>query len=423
MSSKATSLPTDSSTVDEGWERFLKSPEARLAIWTGTAEGSIAVESGIQEFNNRSTSDLILLLTTPFTDSESYGKALSANIQERYSFAKGTLDARGLRTDWNSPESDSQENSHRTLARTCISFVRHHGPVLERLVLYLSPSEISDERSYEKWLAQLMAGNIPQSIRFATYEADEHPRLTRVREAAHPKVICLKHESANGPSSDFDPAEVESQIGRHMAAMSSYAAQKDLDSVDREAKQAIGLCKRHECPHLGTSVLMLLGSAYLTADRGDLALQAYGRAVRAAEAAAQQGKPEGPSLIVMSKTAEATCLVKAEDFPRATEAYAEIAPLAEKNENTLAAFESWRMLAFCRQQAGDDEGIWPAAGKAFAAAEKLDPEIRQATLPYFGKFLLQAAGDHRTWADKVEAKMKKLVGDDWRDRVPAAPSA
>ncbi|MBX9655604.1 hypothetical protein K2Y11_18465 [bacterium] len=423
MPTKATSLPTDSSVLDEGWERFLKSPEARLAIWTGNAEGSFAVENSIQEFNNRSTTDLILLLTAPFADSASFGKALSEDIQARYSFAKGLLESRGLRTDWTCTESDDNENPHRTLARTCVNFVRHHGPALERLMLFLTPSAIADERSYEKWLAQLIAGNIPESIRFATYEADERPRLARIREANNSKVLCLNFETAKGQCAESDPAQVESQVGRHIAAMSSYAAQKDLGSVDREAMQAIDLCKRHEWPHLGTSVLMLLGSAYLTADRADLALQAYGRAVRAAEAAAQQGRPEAPSLIVMSKTAEATCLFQAEDFPRATEAYADIAPLAEKNENTLAAFESWRMLAFCRQQAGDYEGIWQAAGKAFAASEKLDPEIRQATLPYFGKSLLQAAGDDRTWADKVEAKMKKLVGDDWQDLIPTAPPA
>jgi hypothetical protein len=348
---------------------------------------------------------------------------LSNDFKDRYSFAKDLLQARGLRTDWACPESNGQENTHRTIARTCVSFVRHHAPSLERLTIFLSPNSIADDRTYERWLAQLIAGNIPESIRFATYDADEHPRLSRIREAENSKVVCLKYEEVMTSTGEGDPAEVESEVGRHLAAMSSFAGQKDLASVDREAKQAIELCKRHEWPHLGTSVLMLLGGAYLTADRTDLALDAYGRAVRAAEAAAQQGRPEAPSLIVQSKTAEATCLVKTEDFPRAMESYAVIAPLAEKNENALAAFESWRMLAYCRQQTGDYDGIWQAAGKAFAAAEKLDPEIRQATLPYFGKSLLQAAGDDRAWADKVEAKMKKLVGDDWKGLIPSASPA
>lgn len=83
----------------------------------------------------------------------------------------------------------------------------------------------------------------------------------------------------------------------------------------------------------------------------------------------------------------------------------------------MAAFESWRMLAYCRQNLGDYDGIWPAAGKAFAVAEKIEPEIRQSTLPYFGKALLQAAGEDKHWSEKVQAKMMKLVGPDWEEKT------
>ena len=405
------------SPFDEKWTEFLAAPDARLARWLGPADGSLAIESWIDAQNNTSITDVFVQLDAPFADPNTFGQSLSKNFQERYAFLKDSFAARQLRTDWICPAAVNDEVGHRAIAWTCVSFIRHHAPALERLTVYLAPTSTTDPASLEKWLFQLISGNIPETIRFMVYDAAESPKLARLASADDTKVLTLSLPLTASDASGDDPAAAESLVGRHLGAMSSHAATKDLASVDREAKLAIALCKRHEWPHLGASVLMLLASAYLTADRTDLAIDAYGRAVHAAEAANKQGRPEGPSLIVQSRTAEATCLVKSEDYNRAAESYAVVGPLAEKNGNAMAAFESWRMLAYCKQNLGEYDAIWPAAGKAFLAAEGIDPEIRQSTLPYFGKSLLQAAGEDKHWSDKVQAKMIKLVGNDWEEKA------
>ena len=239
--------------LEEQWTEFLALPQSRLARWLGPAEDFSSFESWIDVQNGKSATDIIVLLDAPFEDPGTYGHELSKSFQQRYAHTKSLFTARQLRTDWICPLETTQQAGHRAFAWTCVSFLRHHAPALQRLTVSFHPKSVAVPDAFEEWLIQLVSGNIPESIRFMVFDVASTPTLSRLASMEGDKVrtLPLPHSFENESLPDSDREAAEALLGHHLAALSNHAAEKDLESADREASSGAGHLQKEPLASLG----------------------------------------------------------------------------------------------------------------------------------------------------------------------------
>lgn len=424
---KANAIERRVRIIEDLWNEFAENPDARLARFLGPPNDLVLVDVFVemQLEEGGESPDLFLKLRAPFDKPATFGFELAREVAEIYEASREGLVEEGLPADWQPPQADDDPSDHRAFARTLVSLHQYHRSLMERLAIFLTPDSVADPGELEKWLFRLLAGNMPEAIRLLLVDRQDEPILARLAEKDPKRVqtipINLDMPSAvvelsRGEAASFGP---DARLRRHMMGLSNAGNSHDLEGADREANAAIAVCKEQGWPQLGVSVLLMLGGVRLGADRPDLALEAYSRAARAAEAAGKQERPEAPNLLLQSRLAEGACLLKMGEYARAAETYSAAGPLAESLENWFCAYESWRMAAFCKQTLGENDAIWPAAAKGLAAAEKIEPGQRpNSTLPYFAQALLAAAEGDDKRRDGVRKRFEKLLGPEWESMLP-----
>ena len=132
-------------------------------------------------------------------------------------------------------------------------------------------------------------------------------------------------------------------------------------------------------------------------------------------AAAAQGDPTGPKLVLQSKLAEGAALVSEDQHAEAAKVYEEAAGLAEQLQDHMMTMESWRMAAYCHEISKQIEPSWRCGHAALDAAERLDADIRStSTLPFVGQGLLRLVPQQNPeMANAIRERMNTLVGPDW----------
>jgi hypothetical protein len=165
---------------------------------------------------------------------------------------------------------------------------------------------------------------------------------------------------------------------------------------------------------------MALGAAYLGAKKNAEALACYRSAGVAGAAAAAQGDPSGPKLVLQSKLAEGAAMVSDEQHAEAAKVYEEAAVLAEQQQDYLMTIESWRMAAYCHEVGKQLEPSWRCGHAALDAAEHLDAAERStSTLPFVGQGLLRLVPEENPERAKaIRERMQQLIGPEWETSVP-----
>ena len=202
---------------------------------------------------------------------------------------------------------------------------------------------------------------------------------------------------------------------RLFVALTNAAAQGDLQAAGRAARSALAIAEKQGWPHMQVVIYMAHGAAYLGAKKNAEALACYRNAGVAGAAAAAQGDPTGPKLVLQSKLAEGAALVSDEQHAEAAKLYEDAAELAEQQQDHLMTIESWRMAAYCHELNKQIEQSWRCVYAALDAAEHLDAAARSSsTLPFVGQGMLRLVPEqHPEMADAIRARMHQLVGPEW----------
>lgn len=423
MPKPANAIERRISQVESHWNKFAENDEARLLRWLGAPEDFRIVDAfyEIQNEEAGETPDFFIRLDAPFRKPDDYGLELTRQFQKLYDDSRNDLKESGIASDWTGPKVEAAENGQKAFAWTLVSFHKYYADLMERLAVYLSPTEISDGNALAKWLAQLLAGNMPSPIRIMMTDLATTPILSKLAEREPKKVVTIPL-NLDMPSAMLELSRGESgQMGpdalfrRHMVALNKAAADKDLAGAEASSRAALTIAKEQEWPHMGAVILMMLASVYVAADSPEKALETYSRSTQAAVAARKAKFQEAPTLWLQSRLAEASCRLKMNDHEAACAVYEETAPFAEKAGNTFAAIESWRMAAYCHQALGRMEKFWECGDLGMDIAEKAEPPQRaQTTLAMFGEALMQAAGDDKDRATAIDKRLTELLGPNWR---------
>ena len=383
--------------------------------------------------------DIMVDMTVPFDDEETYAEALVTELHRQYEEDKPAMEQEGLDTSWVCPEREEEESGISYMLRVLSDFHTCHvgvyDEVIHHLALVLRPNRMSEPSNFVRWIERLLKNEPPPEIRFVVLDPLKAPRFVRLAEeeasCVHSAPLQLDYpgmleELAKGEDNQEGP---DAEFRVLFVKLSNQAEKRDIDGAEQTATQALAVAKTEGWYQMQVVVHMVLGACYLQIQELDEALKRYRTATETAREAKAAGDPAGPKLEIQTLFAEASVVFAKEEYLAAAEIYEEAAPLAEQAEDPLLTMEGWRMAAYCHEMEEQFESAAHYGKLALDAGETLPEEQRaQSTLAYAGDGLLrviekakkkhQAKGLPEAW--EIEERMELLLGDDWRDGLVTA---
>ncbi|QDU60484.1 hypothetical protein Pan216_13250 [Planctomycetes bacterium Pan216] len=411
--------------VEEYWNEFAVNPDARLMRWLTDSENAQIVDAFVQLQSEDSgeSPDYFLRFEQPFESFDSYSGVLCKTLREMYEEQRDALEAEGIDNTWQCPVPEEGNGDLRIFTRACGSFWKHYADLMERMVIFLTPTTIASVEEFHRWFAEILAKDPPEAIRFMMVDNVHAPFLGPLADADPARVVTqpldldmadAHRELARGDG----PNTPDRAFRKEYASLTNAAGKGDVKGAELSAKRALTIAKKENWPAMGVVTHFALAAAYTAAGNKDSAIDTYRRAGVAANAADKQGAEEGPKLILQARMAEGAALVEAERYEEAAEAYAAAVPMAQKTEQLLAELECQRMRCFCLATLGEREQAWEAGKAALAVGEQLEPEQRlNSTLPYVGRALRDLAANEsfeEQWP-AVSKRLDEALGEDWAE--------
>lgn len=413
--------------LGELWNEFAENPEPRFLRWLTDGDGAGMIDAFLEVQNGEGGDipDLFLRFNTPFDDPESHGFRLIEAFQAMYEESREVLAEEGIDDNWVCPEPRDGTSDIEALVNVCVSFREHYEGLMLNLAIALLPDAISDPGDWQDWLGELVQAGLPETVRVTVVDRTEAPLLNELAESEPALVSTItpdldmsgamnelaKQAGGTGPGAEFRRLYVE---------LTNLASKGDMELMNRKAEAALSIARQENWPALQVAVHLLLAATHLGAGRTDDSIGAYRAGGEAAAEAQKQEDPSGGKLVVQCRFGEASALMADKRYDEAALVYEQTGPVAEEGEDYFMALEAWRMAGYCHQQTGDSESAWQRWLRALDAAEKLDESVRQnSTLPYVGEGLLRLARSYpyKDEADKVRARMAKLAGPDWEEKL------
>ncbi len=413
------------------WNEASDNPAIRLVRWVvGTDERRMLdVFVALENEEVGQTADGFLRLTASFEGPGDYAPSLVRELVEIGKASEEGLRNKELRDDWTIPPIASNEGSGRYFLRAMDSLKSHYPDRMDCLVLFLAPVAISDAAAWQRWLGQMLAAGVPASLRVMVADPVDTPWLGEL-ERTFPDLVLTIEPQLDMPAAMNELARSEGSPGPardyriHLVALAAAAQTKNGEGAQKAADQALVVARAEGWHDQEAVVQMAMGATRLATNEHDLAIQAYRRAFKAAEVAAEAAHPAAPKLRVAAGMGLGGAMLAASRWPDAARVYEATAPLAVAAQDGVMAVEAWRMASYCHAQSGAAAAAWQCGNEALGAGETLDESMRQAsTLPWVAQTMLQLLDSHvrkDEYAAIVDGRLTQLLGEGWKDRLQAA---
>jgi hypothetical protein len=409
--------------IEDLWNGFAQNPDSRLCRWLVTPAEARLIEAFV-EFQNEEGSevpDLFLRLDAPFASAERHGFTLRDAVARQYEDVRQPLRDEGFPADWNPPAAQSGETGIAALVRVLGSFRQHCSGMMEHLAVAILPTRIDDPKAWAAWVQALLKAPLPSGVRVLVTDDPGTPALAKLAEA-EPRLVQSIRPELDLPAAYMDLARGDGRLHpgvlfrlNFLALTQAAATGASPARIQELSANAIGIAKEQGWPSMEAAIQMTLASACLGAGNSAGALAAYQSAGTAAQAAAKNGDPAGPKLIVHARLAEGSALISAGRAKDAAPLYEESAAMAAQLPDPFLTMESWRMAAYCHEAGKRVEDSWRCGNLALDAAAKLKPSDRAASpLPHVGHGMLRVIGrGNRELIAHVQKRMTELLGPDW----------
>jgi tetratricopeptide (TPR) repeat protein len=419
--------------IIELWNGFAQTPGLRLLCWRGDADELRLVDAMVEvEAEQPATPDLFLRLTSPFTDPSGYAAALLKELEAQYEASREGLREQGLAAGWRPPAAVTGEADGLRLLHAASDLQATYGDRCELLVLCLAPERIEDPAGWRRWLERLGGSQIPATLRFMVGDPIAAPLLGGLDEALPDRVAVIeprldmpaameelaRSEGKDGPAKDY-------RI--HFLGLANAAGKGNLPAAEKSAGKALGVAGKEGWLDQEVAVHLALGAARLGRQAFAPAADSYRKAIEAARRAKAAGHPAGARLEMTAGMGLGGALLAAGQWPEAARVYAAVAPLAAAAGDRFTTLEAWRMAAYCHEQAGADAEAWRCADRALDVGSSLaEEERRSSTLPWVGLTLLRLLERHYKEGDHamaMRARLDRLLGEGWAERIPGGSAA
>lgn len=411
--------------LHDQWIEFRLLPDARVFRWLLAPDELRMIETFVaMESDDRAGElpDLFVTCSERFADVDSYGVALRASLVRQYEEGRADMEQEGMDASWEPPPPTAGSHSLFDLILGCTSLCSHYSG-MERLVLVLLPSAVSDYREWQRWLRGA-AIHLPVEVRLVVVDDAREPVLEALA-AAEPERVHSVTAELDMP--DFlkemaAMAGVSGPDGRfrvQFTAMTAAVASGKLSEAGRAARGALAVATEQGWLHLVGAVHFAMAAGFMNAGRMTDALSSYRDADAAGKALAASDEKLGARIRLNSAFGVGSTLLANGRFAEAAGVYEVSASMARKVGDPWLLTDCWRMAGYCREQSGEASLAWERGFMALQAAEGI-PETDRAnsTIPFVREALLRLAGDSAAHRQAVEARVAALLGKEKRDHDP-----
>lgn len=417
--------------LTELWNEFAENTEARILRWVIDAD-SMRLVHGFLQMQQTEASDLpdmILRIDDPMTADQAYGFTLRQSLIEQYERDRKGMGEVGIANEWQAPAMRPGDADIVAVVSTLRSLRNYYGDMLRHVAVALLPAKVTSRSDWANWLQSLLKLELPPNVRWLIVDVAESPLFDELAKADPVRVVTqepklnlpgaynelLNDLPMNGPGAVFR---------KHFMNLLNAASAKNFAAAQVAADAAQRVASANHWPQMQIVAGMALGAAAIAVGNIDAALAVYRQAHQVA--AASNDDPVAPKLGIQSRFAEASALIGQQEYEAAAKVYLDIVPLAETYADQFSLLESWRMAAYCYEQARQYEHSWNSGMKALDVGDAMKTDAREtSTLPYVGQGLLRLA-QRRPYAEhkqSVRERMEKLLGANWEDKLSTGTDA
>lgn len=411
--------------LHQQWTTFSRAVEARLLIWCATRDEHALIAAFVAREQAPAlarTSDVFARIDVPFHAVAQHTAALVAALRERVPTAEVGPGAP-------LPAATAADAVQRCVDALAMLRRRLLGPVGGGfLVLWLAPSEVSDDAAYLAFLRQLVR-SAPATLRFVLVDDLAGHAYRALALAAPHGVRCVRcsldvpaalvalAERAGGASAGDRLRVLVVRLAAILAAPTI-----DLAAARGLAAQAIAVARDAQLPALGAAVHMMLAGALVSLAEFREAHACYGAAARMASACREtspaEAKPPGASIRLQAQFGQAGALLAAGAHAAAARAYAAAVPLAAALGDAHSELAAHRLASFCHAESGAAEPAWRVGLAGVARGLSLDPKRCEAAdfaaLARHQLRLTRSLRGYRSARGPLLAQVRKVLGPAWQ---------
>ena len=421
--------------VRDQWLSFCEEEKGRILCWQIGGDGYDVLRAFL-EFEageQKELPHLFVPLQTPFQSGSHHEAKL---LEELETYIQDLAQAE------EDPEDLPSASSQRFLANALLTIQKHDDGLIEIVAASIFPKDLQPNPEWTTFLReQLEHENWPPSVRFMVLDSLEEPTLDQLKEDFPDSFFTeeltadiaeiaqeIAHENpATGPGPDFQKA---------YADLNAATAKGNPKDAKAAGKKADAIAEKENWPGMRVAVSLNLGASSLKEDDDVEALNHYRQAEKHAQTAKKAEEPGADKLIFQALLSQASVHFKNQRYSHACDLYERGAAIVEELEKEeIMMLDCWRMASFCQEQLithreidpveklTPDEHLdqsWGHAHKGLKAAEAIEEDQRkETTLAYLGAAMLRLV-EHsilKGQKTKLEGKLEKIMGADWRKQV------
>lgn len=403
--------------LHDQWVEFALLPDARILRWLLAPDELRMIETFLEmETDDRAGElpDLFITCAEPFADTGTYGTALRAGLIRQYEDARPGMEGKGLGVSWVAPPPAQGVHSLGHFIDSCASFRAGHSD-MECLALVLLPAAVSDYAEWQRWLRGA-AMHLPPEVRLVVVDDLSNPALEPLAAAepvrVHSVEAGMKMSAFLGEMARMGgTAGPDGQFRVLFTAMTGALANGRLDEAGGSAQGALKVAGEQGWLHLIGAVHFAMAAGFMNAGSPAKALGSYHEADAAGKRLTASDEPLGSRLRLTAAFGVGSVLLGTGQFARAAAVYEVAAPMAARLGDAWLLTDSWRMAAYCNEQAGATAAAWEQGFRALAAAEGIPAAERaSSTIPFIREGLVRLAGGSPPHLEAVEQKVAALLG-------------
>lgn len=410
------------------YQSFSTHPTAQICLWLLEASEYPLIESFFKyEVSIAASSpDLFLKFEAPFQKKQTYTRALFDELVQNVTSYRANDNPTQVAINWQ-PKVWAKHKQEQPdfFLQNIAGFAKGVEDLESNILIFLAPPSVYSFEDLEAWLIRAIELGIPKQVRLMLVDFEQNQQFKKLVKQFPKQVMSIS------PQLDMPQAMKEIAIAaggnkpgaifqNHFIDLTTAASKGNMPKVERAANKAMAIATEQGWTHLQIVVLTTVGSAWMGQNDMKKALTQFEEAEKFARLAHKNEEDNASRHLANTLFSIGTIYVHTGKHRKGASTYEQVVPIMEAEEDIYLTMEAWRMAAYCHEQGNNYAKAIECNQAALHKGETLKKEQQEnSTLPFIGAALVRLYKRRAAFRqiEEVEAKMKRLFGETWKDRT------
>ena len=371
------------------------------------------------------SSDLNIVLKSPFVAPESYtaalGSDLVAGLKEQEDAFFETFGAYPTF----SPKVLEAKNIDAKFFGMCDELAVQVETAYDHVTLLLIP-ETGFKKRFTTWLERVEPRWTSPRVQILVTDCTEDPALGTVPDSyiARTQRIVVDTDMDDLMMATFDQSvgEIGPEADYQKAVMNALMGikQQDYGLARHFSKQAFDIATENSWTTMQVMALIYYGASVPHVEQQE-SVKAADQALGLMQGLDPEADPSVPKLKYQVLMMKGQAYLTHKEYAKAAPSYEEAYALSQEMENPLLMLETARMASFCHYHGGDHVKAWDWGDKGLTAASDMPADaVPMTTFPFLVDHLDEVrlrGGDSEARSYRLDRFMSEMMGETWREQI------